>query len=240
MTPKAHKRTLKTTRPRRSAARIAQGRAPKRASAGRDDDSTGNKKRVKGNAKSSASSTSRGRSGNKKKAPGRATRVKRREQRTEVRRGRFLLLVGFMSALGFATVYLGDAALGTIESLGKEGQTTSLWEKIVDRLLDRDIPVVEKPTPKKQVKKVPAAARPKALEKRPALPQKTAPVIKVEHLPRAPVPSTPRAELPAPSPVEYARKASADPRPSQPDAKAVAAERAARIEALLESVGVER
>lgn len=225
MAPKAQKRSLKTTRPRRNAARIAQERArrsPKRASAGRDDDDGGKKRLV---------TTGRG----NKKVPGRATRVRRREERTEVRRGRFLLLVGFMSLLGFTTVYLGEAALNTIQGLGQDGE--KLWDKVVDRLLDRDIPLVEKPAaPKPSAGK----ARAKALEQRPPLPEKKkAPEIRVEKLPKAPVPSTPRAELPAPSPTEYARAVTTAPAPVKSEEDA-ARERAARIEAILEKVGVER
>lgn len=226
MAPKAQKRSLKTTRPRRNAARIAQERArraPKRASAGRDDDST-SKRLV---------TTGRGNKKLPKKQPGRATRVRRREERTEVRRGRFLLLVGFMSLLGFTTVYLGESALETVQGLGQDGE--ALWDKVVDRLLDRDIPLVEPPA----ARAAPAKPKPKGLEQRPPLPQRTAPVVRVEKLPSAPVPKTPRAELPAPSPVEYARAVAE--RPASPPSEADAAkERAARIEALLEKVGVER
>jgi hypothetical protein len=224
MAPKAQKRSLKTTRPRRNAARIAQERArrsPKRASSGRDDDDSTGKRLV---------TTGRG----NKKVPGRATRVRRREERTEVKRGRFLLLVGFMSLLGFTTVYLGETALGTVQSLGQDGE--ALWDKIVDRLLDRDIPLVEQPAARAPSAPAP---KPKGLEQRPPLPQRAAPVVRVEKLPKAPVPKTPRAELPAPSPVEYAREVGAAPASPRSDEDA-AKERAARIEALLEKVGVER
>lgn len=232
MAPKAQKRSLKTTRPRRNAARIAQERArraPKRASAGRRDDESSAHKRLV--------TTGRG----QKKVPGRATRVRRREERTEVRRGRFLLLVAFMSLLGFTTVYLGDTALSTIQSLGQDG--SKLWDKIVDRLLDRDIPLVDKPQPKVEPKPKPkATTKAKSLEQRPPLPQKQPAEPRIEKLPKAPVPSTPRAELPAPSPVEYAKETGAAPtRKAPPRSEADAAkERAARIEAILEKVGVDR
>lgn len=234
MAPKAQKRSLKTTRPRRNAARIAQERArkaPKRASAGRDDERSGSKRLV---------TTGRGNKKLPRKTPGRATRVRRREERTEVRRGRFLLLVGFMSVLGFTTVYLGETALETVQGLGEDGE--ALFDKIVDRLLDRDIPLVD--TPKKRAPSKRAASRGKGLEQRPPLPQaksepKRPPEVRVEKLPSAPVPKTPRAELPAPSPVEYAREVKERPAPALSEADA-ARERAARIEALLEKVGVER
>lgn len=232
MAPKAQKRSLRTTRPRRNAARIAQERARRstgRGAGGRDNERSTEKRRV---------TTGRG---NKKKVPGRATRVRRREARTEVRRGRFLILVAFMAVLGFTTVYLGEAALSTIQSLGQDGG--KLWDKVVDRLLDRDIPVGKKPAatkPDAAKAKPRAAPKAKALEQRPPLPQRKPPEVRVEKLPKAPVPSTPRAERPAPSPVEYARETGAKaPATTRSEADA-SRERAARIEAILEKVGVER
>lgn len=222
MAPKAQKRTLRTTRPRRNAARIAQERTGrsggKRPSAGRS-----------------------GKSADKKagKEPGRATRVRRREARTEVRRGRFLLLVGFMSVLGFTTVYLGEAALNTFQGLEVDGKATSLWDKIVDRLLDRDIPLVNQPAPKKPTPEKAKKAAAKTLVTKPALPEKKPAVVKIAKLPKASIPTTPRAELPAPSAVAYAKETSAGAPTTAEREKTAAASRAARMEALLQKVGVD-
>jgi len=151
--------------------------------------------------------------------------VRKAEQKPSIRRGRFILLVGVMSLLGFVTVYAGDAALGSFAQLEEQG--TSLWDKLVDRMLDRDIPragapAKKKPTPPKKVAK-PAP-------KKAVAPPKV--VHKVESLPQVPVPDTPRAELPPPAPEAYRKVAppAAAPRlPQNPRA---------RIDAILDRVGI--
>lgn len=220
MAPKARKRSLSITRPRRNAARIAQERT-----------------------KSGARRPSSPRQTNGK-AAGRATRVRQREANPKVRQGRFLLLIAFMAALGFTTVYLGDAALRAFAHLDSSGQGASLWHKVVNRLLDRDIPGLkpsEPPAKPKAPTRNAVAPKTRAPMTGRAAPTPTgphrAPAAPLEKLPKVAVPETPRAELAAPSPSAYAESTGAANLRRGQDA---AAARERRMRALLDKVGVER
>jgi hypothetical protein len=220
MARKAQPRARSTTRPRRSSARIAQDRA------GRGTE--------RAPRKSSAAAAPK-KAG---KGAGRGTLLRRREARPEVRRGRFLLLVGFMAALGFTTVYLGDLAYTAITKLDVDGQGSTLWSKLVDRMLDRDIPTSERPAKalSPAVTKPPAPVQRAPVVEVKALPP--APKPKLEPLPRVALPKTPRADLPAPSPDEYARTLKEAPRLATREEAKEASRR--RLDAILEKVGVDR
>ncbi|MFZ9887563.1 MAG: hypothetical protein ACO3JL_08675 [Myxococcota bacterium] len=219
MALKAQKRSISTTRPRRNAAHIAQERT-----------------------KPSGRRQSPPRQSGGKSA-GRATRVRQREANPKVRKGRFFLLIAFMAALGFTTVYLGDAALRTFAHLDSGSHGASLWHKVVDRLLDRDIPGL-KPTappskPQTPTRKpaVPKPRAPLAERAQPAPAKVQAPAAALERLPKVTVPETPRAELAAPPPSAYAEATGGTSARRGQDA---AAARAQRMRALLDKVGVER
>jgi hypothetical protein len=277
MAPKAQKtskRNRKTSRPRRSSARIAQERVrsrsrsapsepPRRARSGAAAKKKSSRQPAKKTNRKTQKKTTKAqpRKSPPRKRPAKrggtkVRRLKSREREPVVRRGRLVLWLVVMAVFGFGTVYVVDAAFRTLGSIEvSQGEQVSLWDKLVDRMLDRDVPrlVGDKPSAPKANVKPKAEAKPPAANKPAPAEPTPAPRPKVESLPRAEVPKTPRADLPAISPDEYAKsaraaepgkaeRAKAEPaqaEPAPPRTREEAAEQSRRrIDAILEKVGV--
>ncbi|MCP4499269.1 MAG: hypothetical protein GY822_04795 [Deltaproteobacteria bacterium] len=105
-----------------------------------------------------------------------------------------MVLVGGMALFGFLGVLLVDAVVRVQDSV-QNVAFTELWDKMLDRFLDNDVPR-KKGTPKKKIKA--SVPKEKVTATRPSAPQ----------LPELKPVTSSRADLQAPSPKEYARATS--------------------------------
>ena len=137
-------------------------------------------------------------SSNKKKASRKTTRTKTRGKRQAEGGGRsFLAKMAFMALLGYALVLSVDVLPRLVPD--EAGQ---LWDKLVDRWLDNDVPRTRDDGP--------PAAKPKA-QKPKVTPKKAVARPAKQAKPPAPAPvkkvkGPPRADLEAPRPDAYARE----------------------------------
>jgi hypothetical protein len=149
--------------------------------------------------------TSRTRTGpqrRQRKSSGKKTKARKtaRTQTRNKRQGRggrsFVAKMAFMALLGYALVLSVDVLPRLVPD-----EAGPLWDKLVDRWLDNDVPRTQKEAPrvapKKAAKKTPAKPPARNVTP-PAAPAPPAPVKKVK--------TAPRADYEAPRPDAYARE----------------------------------
>lgn len=143
------------------------------------------------------------------------------------RKSRAWLWIAGMGLVGFLTVYTGTS-LQRVYTEGKlkAYDAATLLDKLVDRMLDRDVP-------RKDAKAAPAKAAQPQAEKKTAKETQSVRVIE----PKTKEPETPRAEIKAEAPERYAQQSRSLHEVRQ--RHAARDNSRARIDAILQKVGID-
>lgn len=208
----SNRRQSRTPTRSRPAARIAADRARR---------GTTSRKRT-GQSRTRASEGRQGKSASSARSPRRGKSANESGGKSRV----WLWLVG-MGLVGFLTVYTGTSLQRVFnEGKLKAYDAATLLDKLVDRMLDRDVP-------RRNAKAAPAKAATANPQKEAAKKTQSARVDE----PAAKVPETPRAEIKAEAPERYAQQSRSLHEVRQRNAARDNSR--ARIDAILQKVGLD-